>query len=50
MGELEKLKLSYMCVETKKKIGLNGHITLGSTPYRQLENQNTKYHRQQPPV
>ena len=27
-----------------------GHITLSSTPYRQLENQSTKYHRQQPPV
>jgi hypothetical protein len=27
-----------------------GHITLSSTPYRQLGNQSTKYHRQQPPV
>ena len=27
-----------------------GHITLSSTPYRQLENQSTKYHSQQPPV
>jgi len=27
-----------------------GHITLNSTPYRQLGNQSTKYHRQQPPV
>ena len=27
-----------------------GHITLSCTPYRQLENQSTKYHRQQPPV
>ena len=27
-----------------------GHITLSSTPYGQLENQSTKYHRQQPPV
>jgi hypothetical protein len=27
-----------------------GHITLSSTPYRQLENQSTKHHRQQPPV
>ena len=27
-----------------------GHTTLSSTPYRQLENQSTKYHRQQPPV
>ena len=27
-----------------------GHISLSSTPYRQLENQSTKYHRQQPPV
>ena len=25
-----------------------GHITLSSAPYRQLENQSTKYHRQQP--
>ena len=25
-----------------------GHITLSSTPYRQLENQSTKYNRQQP--
>ena len=25
-----------------------GHITLSSTPYRQLENQSTKHHRQQP--
>jgi len=27
-----------------------GHIILSSTPYRQLENQSTKYHRQQPTV
>ena len=27
-----------------------GHTTLNSTPYRQLENQSTKYHRQQPYV
>ena len=27
-----------------------GHITLSSTPYRQLENQSTKYHRQRPSV
>ena len=27
-----------------------GHITLISTPYRQLENQSTKYDRQQPLV
>ena len=27
-----------------------GHTTLSSTPYRQLENQSTKYHRQQPLV
>ena len=27
-----------------------GHITLSSTPYRQLENQSTKYDRQQPLV
>jgi hypothetical protein len=27
-----------------------GHITLSSTPYRRLENQSTKYHRQQPPA
>ena len=27
-----------------------GHITLSSTPYRKLENQNTKYERQQPLV
>ena len=26
------------------------HITLSSTYYRQLENQSTKYHRQQQPV
>ena len=26
-----------------------GHITLSSTPDQQLENQSTKYHRQQPP-
>ena len=25
-----------------------GHITLSSTPGQQLENHNTKYHRQQP--
>jgi len=25
-----------------------GHITLSSTPYRQLENQSTRYNRQQP--
>jgi len=25
-----------------------GHITLSSTPDRQLENHGTKYHRQQP--
>ena len=27
-----------------------GHITLSSTPYRQLENQNTKYDGQRPSV
>jgi hypothetical protein len=27
-----------------------GHVIFSSTPYRQLENQSTKYHRQQPPV
>jgi len=27
-----------------------GQITLSYTPYRQLENQSTKYHRQQSPV
>jgi hypothetical protein len=27
-----------------------GHITLSYTPYRQLQNQSTKYHRQQPTV
>jgi len=27
-----------------------GHITPSSTPYRQLENQSTKYHREQPSV
>ena len=27
-----------------------GHTTLSSTPYRQLENQSTKYDRQQPLV
>jgi len=27
-----------------------GHITLSSTPYRQLENQSTEYHRHQPSV
>jgi hypothetical protein len=27
-----------------------GHVTLSSTPYRQLENQSTKFHRQQPSV
>jgi hypothetical protein len=27
-----------------------GHITLIPTPYRQLENHSTKYHRQQPSV
>jgi len=26
-----------------------GHITLSSTPDKQLENYSTKYHRQQPP-
>ena len=30
--------------------GDTGHVTLSSTPYRQLENQGIKYHRQQPPV
>jgi len=25
-----------------------GHLTLSSTPEQQLENHNTKYHRQQP--
>jgi len=25
-----------------------GHITLSSTPDQQIENQSTKYHRQQP--
>jgi len=27
-----------------------GHTTHSSTPDRQLENQSTKYHRQQPPL
>ena len=27
-----------------------GHITSSSTPYRQPENESTKYHRQRPPV
>ena len=27
-----------------------GHITFSSTPYRQPENQSTKYHRQRPSV
>ena len=27
-----------------------GHITFNSTPYRQPENQSTKYHRQRPSV
>jgi divalent metal cation (Fe/Co/Zn/Cd) transporter len=27
-----------------------GQTTLSSTPYRKLENQSTKYHRQQPSV
>ena len=27
-----------------------GHTALSSTPYGQLENQSTKYDRQQPPV
>ena len=27
-----------------------GHTTFSSTPYRQLENQSTKYDRQQPSV
>ena len=27
-----------------------GHITSSSTPYRQPENQSTKYHRQRPSV
>jgi len=26
-----------------------GHITLSSAPDQELENHNTKYHRQQPP-
>jgi len=29
--------------------GAGGHITLSYTPDQQLENHNTKYHRQQPP-
>ena len=29
---------------------VTGHTTLSSTPYRQLENQSTKYRRQQPSV
>ena len=29
---------------------VSGHTTLSSTPYRQLEHQSTKYHRQQPSV
>jgi hypothetical protein len=28
----------------------SSRVLYSSTPYRQLENQNTKYHRQQPPV
>jgi len=37
------VELKVMCPQT-------GHITFSSTPYRQPENQSTKYHRQQPLV
>ena len=45
-------KLSVWCGAEGYVSGLRAaaaHITLSSTPYRQLENQNTKYRRQQPP-
>jgi hypothetical protein len=35
---------------TQKVAACGIYITLSSTQYRQLENQSTKYHRQQPSV
>ena len=32
------------------RYGVELKVTFSSTPYRQLENQSTKYHRQQPSV
>jgi len=40
----------YVMLEGYVSSPQTGHITLSSTPYRQLENQRTKYHGQQPPV
>ena len=39
-----------MRVELRVVCPVCGHTTLSSTPYRQLENQSTKYDRQQPLV
>ena len=39
-----------LCVRFAGCSQQTGHITLSSTPYRQLENHSTKYHKQQPPV
>jgi hypothetical protein len=36
----------YVCCSSPQ----TGHITLSPTPYREIENQSTKYHRQQPSV
>ena len=44
-------KLSVWCGVEGYVSGLRAAaLTLSSTPYRQLENQSTKYNRQQPPV
>jgi len=44
-------KLSVWCGAEGCVSGLRAAaLKLSSTPYRQIENQSTKYHRQQPPV
>jgi len=49
--ELESIiRVAAACVMCPVCSPQTGHITHSSTPYRQLENQSTKYHRQQPPV
>ena len=41
------VELEVMCPVCRLQ---TGHITSSSTPYRQPENQSTKYHRQRPSV
>ena len=47
---LSYLMLGFQVVASGCNIPQTRHTTLGTTPYRQLENQSTKYDRQQPLV